>query len=273
MYNRTLLRGLLTAPYPFGFIGDGMTRGVTLALPAAQVRAWLPPGLELGPQNRTPAGTHPLIFLFHDFTHCQYSFPTLLQSMNFHEQTVGIPFTYLPAGNPVSGKLGPYYFMPKLYLDDLWVLLNGKYLWGFDKEMAAIAVTQDRYTVTSSGGESLVSLSWSCQGTNGHGGIREYPAFEPIREMLSQTLITLFPAAVGPFFTLTEFDRRWNLARLRPVETVLEVGPSYLPGLEPGRYLPSPALGSFELSAPWWLSLPYPPMLSSGTIIAHQGVV
>src|ERR1700686_3525245 len=98
---------LLTAPYPFGFIGDGITRGVTLVLPSSEVRALLPAGLELGDQDVPPEGTHPVILLFHGFSNCQFSIPTLVQSMNFHEQTAGVPFTYVRAGVGVPDTFGP----------------------------------------------------------------------------------------------------------------------------------------------------------------------
>ena len=258
----------MTAPYPVGFIGNGMTRVVTLALPSLKVRAFLPAGLELGPQEVTPPGTHPVIFLFHGFSECQWSFPTLLRSMKFHEQTVGVPFTHVMAGHG-PGREGPYYFMPKLYLDDLFVRMSGLMLWGFDKEMASINVTAERYTVTGLNGRRLASLAWSANGNDQLRAIAGYPAFEPVRHMLSQTLISAFPAAIGPLFALTDFDRRWNLARVRPLRTVLEVDSSYMPFFEGGRYPPldgsenvdSFPLGSWELSGPWWLSFPYRPLL------------
>jgi hypothetical protein len=253
-----------SAPYPFGFIGDGLTRCAALALPCSQVRALLPPGLELGEQNLTPRGTHPVIFLFHRFFHCQYSFPTPLRPMSFHEQTAGIPFTYTRAGNGAPGGLGPYYFMPKLYLDDWWVWMNGRFLWGFDKEMAAVTETENRYTVMSPAGRPLVSLEW-----NGEAEFRSaafgYGNFEPVRQMLSQPLVTSFPAAAGPFAALTDFDRRWPLGTVRPVSAVLQVEPGYMPGFDGGQYnatgpgSDSRVIGSYELSAPWWLSLPYAP--------------
>jgi hypothetical protein len=249
----------LSAPYPFGFIGDGLTRCVTLALPSAQVGALLPPGLELGEQSVTPAGTHPLLFLFHDFDHCQYSFPTLLRHMTFHEQTAGIPFTCLSSHRD-SGQTGPYYFMPKLYLDDLWVQFNGRLLWGFNKEMASVDVTESRYIVTSVGGRRLASLNWSAFDDVESKPVAECPEFGPVREMLSQTLVTAFPATAGPFFALTDFERRWNFGTLRPLHTTLEVDEAYMPGFPGGRWS---APASFELTAPWWLSLPYRPLLAA----------
>ncbi|HLY16923.1 MAG TPA: acetoacetate decarboxylase family protein [Bryobacteraceae bacterium] len=239
----------MRAPYPCGFIGDGLTRGVILALPRAHVCALLPAGLRLGDHNVTPAGTHPVIFQFHDFVNCQWSFPTWLQPMQFHEQTVGIPFTYLDAG-------GPYFFMPKLYLDDLWVQLNGRFWWGFDKEMAAVQRTTSRYAVNNLSGRRIVSLDWTTDGEDSYLPAARSPVFEPFRRLLDQTLISAFPAA-SPCFSLTDFDRNWNLGKVRPLRTVLDVDPAYMPGFSGGHF---PAEGAaYEFSAPWWLSLPYSP--------------
>jgi hypothetical protein len=256
----------LPAPYTYGFIGDSITRLVVLALPSASVRTWLPAGLELGEQNFTPTGTHPAIILSHRFIHCQFSFPTPFRSLNYHEQTVGVPFTYLRTGDGMADSLGPYYFMPKLYLDDFFVLA-GSIPWGFNKELASVNVTADHYTVTSTSGRRLASLAWS--GESSHRVVRGYTEFEPVRLMLSQLLITAFPAPIRPFFALTDFYRRWSLAKVRPLHTVLELEPSYMPGFNgvrhtafgPSKSTDLSALGSFELLAPWWLSLPYPALL------------
>jgi len=245
-------------------MGNGTTHCVAVALPRAQVRALLPRGLELGNQELTPRGTHPVIFQFHRFSECQFSFPAFLRPMRFHEQTAGIPFTQVCGVNARSHGSGPYYFMPRLYLDDSWVLLNGTFWWGFNKQLAPIDVSEDRYTVRQWTGQPLASLAWSAEG-NGHPRpVAECREFAPFREILNQTLVTLLPAGAGPLPALTDFDRRWNFTSVRPLHSVLEIGPSYMPGFEGGRFARGQAadacwsvLGSFEFSGPWWLSLPY----------------
>jgi hypothetical protein len=266
VYNEPLVK----APYPIGFIGDGLTRCAALALPAPIVRSFLPASLELGDQDVTPIGTHPVILLFHGFNYCQFSFPTLLPPMSFHEQTFGIPFTRIQAGTAVAGASGPFYFMPKMYLDDLWVLMVGRNFWGFDKQMAVVTVTENCYTVTSHWGRRLASLSWGVGGDEPRAAREGYPEFEPIRQMLSQPLISLSPAALGPLLTLTDFDRSWDLGTVRPIHSDLELDPFYLPGFQGGRFATSRdsaeaqpgLLGAYELSAQWWLSFPYLPSCS-----------
>jgi hypothetical protein len=187
----------LAAPYLFGFVGNGLTRGIALALPSSKVRNLLPAGLELGNQNVSPRGTHPLVFLCHDFSECQFSFPNPMRSMNFHEQTVGIPFTFIPEGACAPAARGPYYFMPKLYLDDLWVWMNGTYWWGFNKEIAIIDENSSRYTVTSTNGPRLLTLEWSIRGKRDHASIG-YGGFAPVREILVKPSSALAPPPSDP---------------------------------------------------------------------------
>jgi hypothetical protein len=238
-------------------MGNGITRCFVLALPSHSVAAMLPMGLDLGCQDVVPQGMHPLIFQFHGFSECQFSFPTLLRSMRFNEQTVGIPFTYVRGGRGLRPDSGPYYYMPKLYLDDLWVLMNGRFWWGFNKEMTKVEVTDRRYAVTSLAGQRLISLEWNSYGDAGARETTGYREFEPLRQMLSQTLISDTPASLGPFFSLTDFDRRWHLTTARPLDSAVEIDPSYMPRFEGGRFTASGVPASFELVGPWWLSLPY----------------
>jgi hypothetical protein len=261
VYNESPVK----APYPFGFVGDGLTQCVVLALPDWRVHGFLPGSLQLGEQDVTPVGTHPVVLLFHSFTQCQFSFPTFLPPMQFHEQTIGIPFTYIRANNSIPGGSGPYCFIPKFYLDDQWVWMIGRTYWGFDKEMAFVNSSNSLYAVTSLAGRRLVSLEWQDYENEVRSAIRGYPEFESVRLMLSQPLVSLSPAGVGPVLTLTDFDRSWNLGTVRPINGALEIDASYLPGFEGGYYATggadadAPLLSSYELSVQWWLSFPYLP--------------
>jgi hypothetical protein len=260
----------VAAPYLFGFIGSGISRCVALALPSGKVRALLPDGLELLDQDVTPRGTHPLVFLFHGFSECQFSIPTLFRSMTFHEQTAGIPFTRVRDSlGPYAGP-GPYYFMPKLYLDDILVMLGGIFWWGFSKEMAIVDVSDNRYTVTSLTGHMLASLQWAAGTDTAYTAVTGYSEFEPMRQMMSQPLVSVYPPGVRSIFCLSDFDRRWNLAKARPIDPALDVAPSYMRGFEGGHFTASDharsearVVSSFELLAPWWLSPPYQTMLPS----------
>jgi hypothetical protein len=258
---------------PFSLInlnGDGTMRGLTLALPTDRVRNLLPAGLELGVQAVTSPGTHPVVIYFHDMFRAQMSIPTLLPSMTYHEHSICVPFSYMSRESLTPGKPGPYQFMPKLHLDNVAATIGGLLFWGFPKEMASFDVTAERYTVTNLTGQRLTSVAWQLEGDGGFLPIARYAHFEPIRKMVSQPFISMVPASLGPFFILSDFDKDWDTATVRPLKTALEVNVEYVPGYPGGRYPASglspgidrDVLGSYELRARWRLSLPYPPMLS-----------
>jgi hypothetical protein len=260
---------------PFGHInlhGDSAMRGVTLALPTDVVRNFLPAGLVLGAQSVTPPGTHPVVLLFNDLFRARMSFPTLLPNLTYHEHSFGVPFAYLSGESLVPGKPGPYYFMPRLYLDSFWAILGGVAFWGFAKELASFTVTADRYTIASNSGQRLTSLAWTPVPGGEFRPCAEYEQFEPVRRMLAQPLISMAPASMGPFFVLSDFDKAWDVAIVKPLQTELEVDVAYVLGYSAGRYpasghypgIDSSPLGSYELRAPWRLTLPYPPLFSVG---------
>jgi hypothetical protein len=88
--------------------------------------------------------------------------------------------------------------------------------------------------------------------------------------MIDQPLISLAPATIGPFFTVADFDKNWDVATVRPLKTTVDVDVEFLSGYPAGRYpragwsmgIDESVLGSFELRAPFRLSLPYPPLLN-----------
>jgi hypothetical protein len=250
--------------------GDYTRRLVTLEVPKDSVRAFLPPGLELGPQNLTVIpGTHPVFLFFNDIFRLQLSIPTLIPNMTYHELHIGIPYTYLSTGPVTTGAPGPYYFMQRLYLDNVLAIFGGIVFWGFAKEMARFCVTANSYTVTGLTGHRVASLTWAPQ-EHGFLPVVEYTEFALIQQALEQTLVSQVPASVGPFFALSDFDLEWDApgAGLRPLlEPSLEGDWEYVPG-NAGRRVPATGtprvpdilpLGSWELRVPWRLSLPYPP--------------
>jgi hypothetical protein len=244
--------------------GNSTMRGVIVPLPTEQVRNFLPAGLELGDQTVTSPKTHPVMYFFNDIFRAHISIPTLIPNMTYHEHQIGVPFTYLSDG-PVTSRSGPYYFMPKLYLDNLLAIVGGIAGWGFAKEMASFSVDANHYIVTSLTGQRLASLDYTPKRNRGFRPVAQYPSFEPIRQILSQKLISMVPASIGPFFVLSDFDKAFDdpSASVEPIQTTLDVDVAYVQGLKCGRQTPAPGLESWELKVPWSLSLPYPPLLAS----------
>jgi len=250
--------------------GEGIMRGVTLSLPANRVRNLLPASLELGKQTLTSPGTHPVVLFFHDLYRGNLAFPNLIPSLTYYEHSIGVPFTYISAPWLAPGSPGPYYYMPRLYLNSLSPMAGGRLWWGFAKDLGQIEVTSGRYTVSDLAGRRLTSLGWDTEQLGEVRPVTAYPNFEPVRQMLNQPLISLAPLGVGPFLMLSHFDKNWDVATLRPLRTSVEVDLAFLPGYECARYPASgwaPGIdevvtGSYELRSPWRLSLPYPPMFA-----------
>lgn len=261
----------MTTFNPFASVnlhGDALMRGVTLALPTATVRNLIPAGLDLLPQDVTPAGTHPVILLYHDLFRAQMSIPTLLPSLTYREHSVGIPFTCVVGGATALPAPGPYYYMPILFLDNLWATLGGRLYWGYPKDLAAIELEAQRFSVRSLDGRPLTSLLWN-DGVNDDRPFqpaRQAQFFQPSLAMTSQPLITQVPFGAGPFFVLSDFDKDWDFASVRPLHTAVEITSAYVTGLDCGRYpregwsdgIDTSIMGSYELRARWRISLPYP---------------
>jgi hypothetical protein len=257
---------------PFSAInlgGDGVFRGVTLAVPKERVQALLPSGLVLGEQTVTPAGTHPVIASFNDLSHARMSVPSLMPTLNYNEYTLGIPYSYIARSGLNRNSPGPYYYMPKLFLDSMLAVIGGVSFWGFRKVPASFNVDGERFAITDSG-QALTSLSWTSAGALKP--VSSYPNFEPIRSMLDQRLISQLPPLGGPIFVVSDFDRRWEAATLRPLETTLAIDSDFVPDCTSfaqytvGRGTTSPGidksvLGSYELVTPWRLSFPYLPIM------------
>jgi hypothetical protein len=250
----------------FHLAGVGTMRNITLALPIETVRSVLPHGLELGPQQMTPPGTHPVIMGFHDMFRLHTSIPTLLPSMTYHEHSVGIPYCYVTPGMVAAQTLGPYYFMPILFLDNLWAALGGILFWGYAKQVAAFCIDRGRFSIRRPSGEPLLSLSY--EGVGEPRPIADYPYFELQRQVISQPLVSMVPVGLGPFFVIAGFPKKWDVARVRPLRAVIDVSTEYVAGLSSARYpsagqspgIDASAMGAYELYAPFQVGSPYPPM-------------
>ncbi|MEP6733532.1 MAG: acetoacetate decarboxylase family protein [bacterium] len=261
---------------PFSAInlhGDGVFRGVTLAAPIESVESLLPSGLALGDQTVTPKGTHPVIVSFNDLSRAVMSVPTLLPVLNYHEYTLGIPYSYVSRGGMNRNSPGPYYYMPRLYLNSVLAVLGGIGFWGFLKRLASFKVDEEQFIISTETDELLTSLTWKPAGE--HRPVGEYAFFEPIRQMLDQPLISQLPPLDGFPFVVSDFDKRWDVATVRPLETTVEIDAAFVPQFrssvraqlngktlrETARGIDKSPLGSYELVAPWRLGMPYVPLM------------
>jgi Acetoacetate decarboxylase (ADC) len=248
-------------------VGTGVMRAATIALPKADVLALLPYGLELGAQDLTAPDEHPVVLFFQEMIRAHMTIPTLLPNMTYHEQIVGIPFTYVTRGYPMP--CGPFFYMANLYLDELLPTIGGKLGWGFTKQMANVTVTADRWAVTERSGDRLISLDFAPT-EEGYQPVEYYPNFEryyePVTGIMTQPLVSQLPAAIGPFFACSNFDKKWDEALVRPLRTAVTIDQSFVPALPCGRFphegyaqgIDASRIGSFEVKARWRLGLIYP---------------
>lgn len=252
---------------PYSYVrlqGTGLTRGVTMVLSTAEVRELLPQGLELGEQDLTPPGTHPVILLFHDMFRVHMSIPTPLPNMTYREHSIGVPFAYVAHDFVGSLNPGPYYFMPKLHLDDFWAVLGGRLYWGLAKHLARFSVDGSNYEVMERDGEPITSLH-TTDAPGAYAPVVGHAGFAPIRAALDQPIISMAPLGMGPFFVLSHFDKDWGRAQVRSIATCMHIDRAYVPGLPTGAYpwdeapfgLAAGPLGSYEYRAPWRMTLPY----------------
>lgn len=259
----------LRPPLAVQLEGECMMRIRIIALPKERVRQMLPPGLALGPyppEMNIDPGSHPVLLCFNDVFRLQLSCPSLIPSLTYHEFQIGIPYIYLSSGPPQEGVNGPYYFMPRLYLDRWLPIIGGVTFWGFAKQPASIRVTENSYVVTGPAGESVASLFWR----PGSERAQVPPLIDDtilgiIRAILKQTLISRVPAGAGPYFALSEFVRTLQIPL--SMETTVEVQAMDIPlqmreRLQPDEWVPGisdSVLGGFFARVPWVLSLPYIP--------------
>jgi hypothetical protein len=225
------------------------------------VRGLLPYGLELGSQSLTRPGTHPVVIAFNDMLRAHMTIPSLLPSLSYREHSFGIPYCYVTSNQGDRASPGPYFHMPRLHLDSFLATLGGIMYWGFPKRLSQFVVKADEYTVTGNRGSLITALRYRPSGD--FQALSRYALFEPIRQLLNQPIVSMLPAALGPFFVCSNFDKDWSRATLRPLETVMEIHEAYIPGLEtgtsPASGIDQSSLGSYEIHVPWRLGLPYPP--------------
>ena len=239
--------------------------GVSLSLPVETVRWMLPAGAELGPQPYTPQGEHPVVLYFGSLFGAHLTFPrVLINNVNYREQIVGIPYVYTRGR---SGPVGPYFFMPQLYLNDALFTLGGRLVWGFAKNLARIVETPVdgkpdalRYAVqTVRGRLPVIEAEWTPQGPAEP--VLNNPLFKAQLAIMRQPLLAQKPLLFNSYFTCSDFSKSWPGATVRPVAAESLVQAEFVAGLPTGKrvYTPLDAsnpLGAFHLRAQWNLDLP-----------------
>ena len=103
--------------------------------------------------------------------------------------------------------------------------------------------------------------------------MNRYPFFESYCKagdgIMVQPLIGMLPAAMGPVFVCSNWDKKWDDAVIRPLTTSVRIAREIVPALPCGRFpaegrapgIDRSPIGAFELKARWRLGLIYPTWL------------
>ncbi len=246
-------------------VGTIDSRVVVIALPIETVRKLLPLGLELAPQPLTFPDKHPVFLMFsHDH------FEAWFGDMDYNEMMVGVPYVQRSAAH-VANR-GPFIYMPRLYLDDETPKVLGNLLYGFEKQMGAIANDADQYRVTTPDTGRLIAAASFREGGEEQPP-SAYPHFDAVRQVfdmptVSQALRIVDPDAfderefVSPFLCSTiTYDFSDTKATIQPLTAEVQLTEELTPpGLPTTAFsVPSLAhevLGAFRLKCPQVVSLP-----------------
>ncbi len=245
-------------------VGDFLARCVTVAWPCEIVRGFLPYGATLGPQQLTPPGTHPVLLFFYDMFQVHMTIPNPLPTMTYHEHVIGVPDVWVRNGNGWGCDAGPFFFMPRLLLNNFWSTLGGLVYWGYPKRLSRIVVTGDHFAVSDLSGAPQVSLDFV-----GHGELRpidHFPHFAPLRAAMEQPMLAEMPLGMGPIAVCSRFDKHWPTVTMRPLSTAVRIDQAFIPGLPCGRFpgqgmspgIDHGPLGSYEFRAHFRQTVPYP---------------
>ncbi|MEM7031048.1 MAG: hypothetical protein AAF629_15890 [Chloroflexota bacterium] len=235
-------------------VGQYITPVVVLTPPQANVESMLPEGIQLLSQTISPAGTHPVLFMYgHQID--VHPEPIPIFRLNYLEFAVSIPYVSLTK----STSQVPHMIQPRIYLNKWFPLILG-YFYGLAKHKATIGADTNNYIVdTPKDNELLVSGQFQLLGEPQPP--TAYPNFEQYMvDLLQQPVIgTSIPGLdICSSFTW-EFDK----ATIQPLDAQVEITnqlTSVLPGLEPGTYnfagIDTEPLGAFLMNTPWSFSLP-----------------
>jgi hypothetical protein len=242
---------------------------VQVVLPVDNVLAMLPPGITLAPQQLTPPGTHPVRLYFTAGLHAILSWPPGID-MLYNEQCVGVPFVNRVAPMVPGAQPGPYYYMPRLWLDN-WVPTSGGLLfWGYEKRLADIAVTTDEredeswttYAVRDRmTAMPQITARWR-ELSGDPRSVYEEPNFVEQMRIMDQPVVSEIPWSLGPYQALANFRMTWRSATIRGIEAEVDVYEPFVPGMPVTKFPKTSGigvdpLGSYVLSCPWELSLAY----------------
>lgn len=167
--------------------GMAQTTGASVVVPFPRevVQKLLPKGLELGEQDITEKGDHPVILLFarqRDVRPNQLPF-----GMDYSEFICAVP--WVRHSDPSLQELPPLITPTKLYLDSLPPILLGIYGYGFPKERASMHVDMDTYIIRDAkSDDEIISCSFERAGPKMRA--HALPFFDKVRAGYEMAMVT-----------------------------------------------------------------------------------
>lgn len=245
-------------------VGDQIIRVVTLSWPEHVLRGFLPPGFELGPQDLTPEGEHPISFYLSQMLGLTLTAPNLLPVMTYNELCVVVPHVYVRGGAGPHERAGPFLYLPRILLDNVWAMTGGLMFYAYPKRLADFTVRDGDYRIRERSGTEILRYDYQAVGTPRPPG--DWPLFGPARRMLSMPVVTASPFGVGPVAMCTRYDKLWTRATVQPLHGSLAIASSFIPGMPTGTYprgeqpasIASSMLGAFDLRCRVRQSVSYP---------------
>lgn len=110
--------------------------------PIELVCSWLPPELEVMPQQFSPEGFHPVNLLFGQESHVGLDG---IGIMSYNEFGMVIPF--IRWKNAKYAYNGPFLFTPCIFVDKDLISFGGEVVYGFPKRIAKFSISDTSYTV------------------------------------------------------------------------------------------------------------------------------
>ena len=233
--------------------GEYSTYFVPMCFKKEIVQSMLPNWLKLVPLPNVAGEVYPVIFMFGHQKDVRFQWGIFNRfGFDYEEFAVGIPYVQM-----AKTAQGPFYVMPRLYLNRLLPVIVG-YFWGFAKETARIQSGKDSYQVKDHKNHLLISGKFKPCGKSGKPS--DFPFFE---EMEKQKMLQQRPLIDKTFwgsYVCVKFDRDSDQTEIQPVEANVQIATSFLPGLPIGEYqvhdINEAPLGAFRMRTPWTMSLP-----------------
>jgi uncharacterized protein with NAD-binding domain and iron-sulfur cluster len=237
--------------------GMAQTRGANavMAFPRATVQAMLDPGLVLAAQDMTPPDQHPVLLLFGwqgDVRPNRMPFG----GGNYLEFIVSVPFVQHATARDHERCPGPFIYMPKLFLDQLFPTLLGIFGYGYNKELASIRADKTDYTVFQrSTQKALISASF--QATGPTASEVDFPHFHITRKPYGLPLVSRTKLGTWHY---SFYDFALGQALIQPIDMTIKVYSKDVGGLPPGTYtVPSieqQGMGAFFIATDATISNP-----------------